>query len=150
MKPIFSLLAIALCMNSFAQRANVTWGDDFKMKKGSTELSVVQADKDGVYLKEGHAALKSYFVIAATTRESATLVKLDKSFEEIYRNDFNKELKGKEFEDFYFIQNKLYLLATDYDKKAKRLSLLASEISKSDGALTGEWIEIDGWSKESN
>lgn len=150
MKLVFSLLAITSAMFSFAQKANVTWGDDFKMKKGSTELSVVQAEKDAVYLKESHAALKTYFVIGATTRESATLVKLDKSFEEIYRNDFNKELKGKEFEDFYFIQNKLYLLATDYDKKAKRLVLLASEINKADGTLLGDWIELDGWNKESN
>lgn len=150
MRAVLSILFLAGSLFSFAQKANVTWGDDFKMKKGSTELSVVQAEKDAVYLKEGHAALKSYFVIGATTRESATLVKLDKNFEEVYRNDFNKELKGKDFEDFYFIQNKLYLLATDYNKKEKKLSLLASEVNKADGSLTGDWIEIDSWNKESN
>ncbi|MBC7934775.1 MAG: hypothetical protein H7Y86_05365 [Rhizobacter sp.] len=133
-----------------AQKATVAWGGEFKMKKGSTDLSVIQAEKDGIYLKEGHAALKSYFVIGATTRESATLVKLDNSLEEVYRNDFNKELKGKDYEDFFFLQGKLFLLATKYDKGDKRLSLHAAEISKADGALTGEWTEIDSWSKESN
>ena len=151
MKKYFLLLmVVATSQLAVAQKANVTWGEEFKMKKGSTDLSVIQAAKDGIYLKEGHVAMKSYFVIGGTVRESATLVKLDNSLEEIYRNDFNKELKGKEYEDFFFLQGKLFLLATKYDKSDKRLSLHAAEISKADGALTGEWTEIDGWSKESN
>ena len=151
MKQFFLLLAVVTtAVSATGQRTSVDWGEEFKMKKGSTDLSVIQAEKDGIYLKEGHAALKSYFVIGATTRESATLVKLDKSLAEVYRNDFNKELKGKEYEDFFFLQGKLFLLATKYDKGDKRLSLYAAEISKGDGSLSGDWTEIDGWSKESS
>ena len=149
-KAILALLLLPGNLLSVAQKANVTWGEEFKMKKGSTDLSVIYADNDAVYLREGHMALKSYFVIGATTRESATLVKLDKALQEVYRNDFNKELKGKEFEDFFFLQNKLFVLATDYDKKEKRLGLFAAEIGKSDGKLSGDWTEVDGWTKESN
>lgn len=149
-KSFFMAAAISVSLFANAQKATVAWGEEFKMKKGSTDLSVIQAENDGIYLKEGHAALKSYFVIGASMRESATLVKLDKSLEEVYRNDFNKELKGKDYEDFFFLKGKLFLLATKYDKGDKRLSLYAAEISKSDGALTGDWTEIDGWSKESS
>jgi len=125
-----------------AQTASATWSEEFKMHKGSTELSVVYADKTGVFVKEGHLALKSYFVIGATARESATLIKLDKSFTEEYRNDFNKELKGKEFEDFFFIQNKAYILATHYSKKELQMEVFAAEINKTDGNLAGDWQTI--------
>ncbi|MFT3979480.1 MAG: hypothetical protein QM687_03350 [Ferruginibacter sp.] len=149
-KQLLLLSALFITATGFAQRATVNWGQEFKMKKGSTDLQVIQAEKDGIYLKEGHQALKSYFVIGATTRNSATLVKLDKSLEEVYRNDFNKELKGKEFEDFFFIQKKMYLLATDYIKSDKKLVLFAAEVNKSDGSLAGDWTELDSWTKESN
>ena len=143
MRKIILTTAIALyALSSIAQKAVTNWSDEFKMKKGSTDLAVVHADKTGVYVQEGHVALKSYFVIGATLRESATLVKLNKSFSEDYRNDFNKELKGKEFEDFFFIQNKAYILATDYDKKDRTLQIYAAEINKADGQLKGEWKNL--------
>jgi hypothetical protein len=125
-----------------AQSASTTWSEEFKMHKGSTDLSVIYADKTGVFVKEGHLALKSYFVIGASARESATLIKLDKSFSEEYRSDFNKELKGKEFEDFFFIQNKAYILATHYSKKELQMEVFAAEINKADGNLAGEWQTI--------
>lgn len=150
MNKILSLVAASLfTFCSMAQNASVSWGEEFKMKKGSTDLSVIHTEDNAVYLREGHAAVKN-FVILATTRESATLVKLDKSMQEVYRNDFNKELKGKDFEDFFFLQDKLFLLATSYSKSDKALTLHAVEINKADGSLKGDWVELDSWSKESN
>src|SRR5690606_27798114 len=105
--PAFILIVFA----AVAQKPNVNWGEEFKMRKGTTDLEVVHTDHDGVYLQEGHLALKSYFVIGATTRASATLVKLDRSMAEIYRNDFNRELKGKNFIQFYILQDRLYIFA---------------------------------------
>ncbi|MEO5942821.1 MAG: hypothetical protein ABIP30_16915 [Ferruginibacter sp.] len=149
MKKILSFCFLLLCISNLnAQTASATWGDEFKMRKGSTDLSVIYADNSGVYVREGHKALKGYFVIAATTRESATLIKLDKTLAEVYKNDFNKELKGKEFEDFFFIQNKLYLLASDYSKKDRTLTLYAAEINKEDGKLSGDWKELTSWQKD--
>ena len=149
MKKIFFALSFLFALTDLhAQTATATWGDEFKMRKGSTDLSVIYADKTGVFVKEGHLALKSYFVIGASTRESATLIKLDKGFAEEYKSDFNKELKGKQFEDFYFIQNKLYLLASDYSKKSKTLTLHAAEINKGDGQLSGDWKVLTSWQKE--
>ncbi len=132
-----------------AQNANVTWGEEFKMKKGSTDLEVVYADNSGVYVKESHMALKSYFVVAATMRESATLIKLDKNLNEIFHQDFNKELKGKEYEKFFFLKDKMFLVASDYNKKEKKLTLFSTQIDKNNGEQVGDWIEITSWQKES-
>jgi len=148
-KKLFSLsVSLLIIVSAFAQSANVTWGDEFKLKKGSTDLEVVHADNTGVYVKESHRALKGYFIIAMTTRESANLIKLDKNLTEVYRQDFNKELKGKEYESFFFLKDKLFILATDYSKKDKTLTLFAAEVNKVDGELAGEWKEVTNWQKE--
>jgi hypothetical protein len=143
-----AIILLFIAKASFAQTPTVTWGEEFKLKKGSSDLTVIHTDNTGVYVKESHMALKSYFLIGATLRESASLIKLDKNLTEVYHNDFNKELRGKEFEQLYFIANKLYLIASDYDKRAKTLSLFGAEIDKNTGELGGEWQEITSWQKE--
>lgn len=140
--------AILFCLVGFAQNPKLTWGDEFKLRKGSTDLEVIYADKSGVYLQEGHLALKSYFVIGGSVRSSATLVKLDKNLMELYRNDFNKELKGKEFEQFFVVQDRLYVFATDYEKKEKRMDLYAAELDKNSGQMTGSWNIVASFNKE--
>ena len=147
-KQLAVAFAALLSVCSFAQKANVTWGDDFKLKRGSADLEVISSDNTGIYVKESHYTLKSYFVIGATVRESATLIKLDKNLARLYDNNFNKELKGKEYERFFLIKNKMYLLATDYNKKEKTLTLFGAEINKENGELNGDWIEITSWSKD--
>lgn len=112
-KNTFFLVLLCICHIGFSQKPKITWGDEFKLRKGSTDLDIVFADKTGVYLQEGHFALKSYFVIGASVRGSATLIKLDKNLAEQYRNDFNKELKGKEFEQFFVLQNKVFIVASE-------------------------------------
>ena len=149
MKKLISLpICLLIIASAFAQSATVNWGDEFKLKKGSTDLSVIHADNTGVYVKESHMALKSYFVIGATMRESASLIKLDKNLTEDYRTDFNKELKGKEYDQFFFLQDKLFLLAYKDDRKEKTLKLFAAEVNKQDGELKGEWTEVTNWQKD--
>lgn len=118
------------------------------MHKGSTDLSVVCTDNTGVYLQESHAVLKAYFLIGATMRESATLIKLDKNLAEVYRNDFNKELRGKEFEQFFAVGDKLYIIASDYSKKDRTLTLFAAMVDNSNGDLLGEWQQLASWTKD--
>jgi len=144
------LLSIALLFSitCFAQKPKINWGDEFKLRKGSTDLEVIYADNNGVYLQEGHLAVKSYFVIGGTSRASATLVKLDKNLAEIYRSDFNRELKGKEFVQFFVLQNKLYVFASDYEKKEKTMNIYGAEVDKNTGELSGEWKLITGIQKE--
>jgi hypothetical protein len=145
---MMAALAAFLCLQGLAQKANMTWGDEFKLRKGSTDLEVIFADKTGVFVKESHYALKTYFVIGASTRESATLIKLDKDLTEQYRSNFDKELKGKEYESFFFLKGKLFLLATDYSKKTKTLTLFAAEVDKNSGELAGDWTEVTAWEKD--
>ncbi|MBV8255150.1 MAG: hypothetical protein JO154_21285 [Chitinophaga sp.] len=150
MKCVFLSLSLALLsLATYAQKAAITWGDEFKLKKGTSDLSVVAVDKDGAYLEESHQALKSYFVVGMSTRESATLVKVDKDLKEIYRNDFNKELRGKEFVQFLPFEDKLYMFASDYSKRDRALSVYASAIDKKTGELTGEFREVAVYQQDS-
>ena len=146
----FTLLLtfLLLCLCSFSQKPTINWGDEFKLRKGSTDLDVVYADKSGVYLQESRLALKSYFVIGASVRSSAALIKLDKNLTEIYRNDFNKELKGKEFEQFFVLQNRMLLIASEYSKRDRTLDVFAAEIDKNSGEISGEWKQLTSFQKE--
>ena len=149
MKKIFCILVSILYFSTvFSQSLNVSWGDEFKLHKGSTDLSVVCADNSGVYLKESHQVLSGYFVVAYTTREAATLIKLNNNLAQVYSNDFNKELRGKEFTQFFPLQDKLFIIATNYSKKDKTLTLYGAEVNKETGDLAGEWQEITSWQKE--
>jgi hypothetical protein len=142
------LFSIAVGISSFAQKSKINWGEEFKLRKGSTDLQVVYSDKSGVYLQEGHLALKSYFVIGATTRSSAALVKLDKNLSEIYHNDFNRELKGKEFEQFFIVQDKLYLFASENNRREKTLTIFGAEVNKQSGELGGTWQPVTTFQRD--
>ncbi|MGN6533617.1 MAG: hypothetical protein ACTHK0_17880 [Ginsengibacter sp.] len=149
MKPLavlFTLLSLSATV--FSQKPKISWGDEFKLRKGSTDLDVVYSDKSGVYLQESHLAMKSYFVIGASFRTSSTLIKLDKNLTELYSNNFNKELKVKEFEQFFVVQDKMLLLASEYNKKEKLLGLYAAEIDKNTGGLSGDWQLLASFQKE--
>ena len=143
------LLSLCFSMFAFSQKPKIQWGDEFKLHKGSTDLEVVYSDNSGVYLQETHFAMKSYFVIGASFRNSSTLVKLDKNLSEIYRNDFNKELKGRQFDQFFMLQNKMLLLAYDYDKHKNLLTLSAAEVDKNSGQLSGDWQTLTEFQKDS-
>lgn len=143
------LLSVCLSMVAFSQKPKVQWGDEFKLHKGSTDLDVVYSDNSGVYLQESHYAMKSYFVIGASFRNSATLVKLDKNLSEIYRNDFNKELKSREFGQFFMLQNKMLLLAYEFNKHSNVLTLSVAEVDKNTGQLNGDWQRLTQFQKDS-
>ncbi|HTI07945.1 MAG TPA: hypothetical protein VL832_05295 [Puia sp.] len=145
--PFMALILVVISAASVNAQAKVSWGEEFKLHKGSTDLSVLYADKSGVYLVESHEAMKSYFVLGYTLRRSGTLVKLDASMAEQYRNDFDKELRGKEYDRLFLIRDKLYLFATDYSKKENSLYLYAAEIDKNSGNLKGDWQQIYAWEK---
>lgn len=149
MKKVCLLLTlIGTGITCFAQEPSIKWGEEFKLRKGSTDLEVVLVDQTGAYLQESHQALKGYFVVAATTRESASLVKVDKNLTEVFRNDFNKELKGKEFVQFLPFEDKLFLISSDYSRRDKTLALYGSAVNKTTGELTGEYKEIAIFQKE--
>ena len=142
------MLSLCFSIAGFCQKPKITWGDEFKLRKGSTDLDVIFSDKTGVYLQESHLALKAYFVIGASVRTSATLVKLDKNLKEQYRNGFDKELKGKEFEQFFVLQEKLFMLASVNNKRDRTIDLFAAEIDKNSGELTQGFQPLNSFQKE--
>lgn len=144
----FLLVLVCLSLAGLCQKPKIMWGDEFRLRKGSTDLDVIYSDKTGVYLQEGHLALKAYFVIGASTRSSATLVKLDKNLTEQYRNGFDKELKGKDFEQFFVLQGKLFMLASVNNKKDRTLDIFAAEIDKNSGELTQGFQPLTSFQKE--
>ncbi|WP_207515387.1 hypothetical protein [Longitalea luteola] len=148
LKACFVLAATALSIAAYAQKQSITWGDEFKLKKGSNSISVVYTDASGVYIQEDHLALKAYFVIGASMRGSASLVKLDKNLQEVYRTDFNKELRGKEFETFFAFRDKLMMIASEYHKSDRALEIFAAEVDKSSGELTESFKPITSFQKE--
>lgn len=144
---LLSSVLIAFCTVCFSQLPKVKWGEDFNLKKGSTDLQVVFSDKSGVYLQEGHIAVKSYFAIGMTTRASGSLIKLDKNLNEIYRNDFNKELKGKDFIQFFMLRDRMFLLASETNKRDRSLQILGAEVNKNSGELAGSWKPLTTFTK---
>lgn len=139
-------LAAALVFASYVQgvaQEKVSWGDEFKMSRGSTDLSILQADNTGIYLEESHEVRAAF----RYPRKSSTLVKLTSQMTEQYRNDFDHELKGKQFDRFFFIKDKLYIFATDYSKRDRSLYLYAAEVDKGSGNLKTDWQQVNTWEK---
>ena len=94
MKKWFTHAVVSLfAVTGLAQKPSATWGEEFKLRRGSTDLEVIQADKTGVYLQEGHLTTKTYIAIGGSFRISARLIKLDSRLSELYNTDFSKELK---------------------------------------------------------
>lgn len=150
MKTLLAFCLLALHTSfAVAQKTTIDWSEDFKLKKGSYDFEILFSDNSGIYLQESHMAMKSYFVIGATVRESGTLIKMDKNLSDvIYQVNYNKELKGKEFDEFFVLKDKLFLMARVYNKKERTLTLLAAEVDKSSGELKSDFVEITNWQKE--
>jgi hypothetical protein len=150
MKVILScLLLLVTTANLRAQKANVTWSDDTKMKKGTLDLDIIYADKSGIYAQETRLKMKSYFVIGATYGEGIKLKKFDRNFEEVFDKEYKKELKGRSFNSFFVLKGKVYMYAEDYDKKEKRFQVFVTEIDGASGDLVNDWTEVLSLDRES-
>ncbi len=146
MKPILYPTLLALTMSGIGSQAQTkaTWGDEFKMNKKSTDLAVLAVDKTGEYLEESHEEARMF----RGYHKSSELVKLSPQLTEVYRNDFDKELRGKDFEQFMYIQDKLWMFATVYDKHERTTVLFAAEVDKNTGKLVDTWNMVNKWQKE--
>jgi hypothetical protein len=147
MKPFLYPALACLAISSICQaQTKATWVEEFRMHYGSTGLSVLYADKSGEYLEETHDAHHMGF-FGVGSRPSSSIVKLTPALTEVYHNDFDKELRGKEFQRFLFINNKLYLFASDNTQRGENTMLFASEVDKNTGHLKQEWQYIYQWKK---
>jgi len=136
------VVILVLSGTAYSQKQSITWGEEFKLKKGSGDINVILSDETGVYIEEEHAALGAYFVVGYSVRESATLVKLNHRLEEVFRSDFNQELKGKAFENFLPFQNKLLIIASEYNRGQQALLVHVAEINKKSGQMMSGWRTV--------
>ena len=143
MKILSTLTFVCLSFLSYAQ-TKVSWGEEFKMHRGSTDFNIIYSDKSGIYLEESHNLMRSF---GTRLRRSGILVKLDGSMAETYRNDFDKELKGKDYDRLFLIGDHLYLFATNFEKRENALHLYAAEVDKGSGQLKSDWQEVYAWQK---
>jgi hypothetical protein len=139
---MFSCLFTLGCL---AQTSNIFWGDNMKIKRGTTELNIIAADKTGVYVQEGGIRA---FAIGFRNMSGVKFRKFDKFYNEVYEEDFKKELKGKDLNRILPFKDKLFIFADDYDKKEKRFITYAAEIDKNSGKLKGDWKEVASTPKE--
>ncbi|RXK61902.1 hypothetical protein ESA94_02480 [Lacibacter luteus] len=133
------ILLLALQTTLIAQNSTVNWGEDLKIKRGTTELTIITADNTGVYVQEGGVR---YFTIGINNMTGFKFRKFDKFYNEVYEEDYKQELKGKELNRIIPFKNKLYIFADDYDKKEKQFITYAAEIDKASGKLKTDWKEI--------
>ena len=150
MKKILLIASVLFAsFTGFTQTYKLTWGEEMKLKKGTTDLDIITADNSGLYVTEQRVKLKSYFVIGATYGNAYKLIKLDKNFGEVYDKEYKKELKGLDFHSFQPLEDDLFMFATDYDKKEKEFIVLGSKVDKSSGDLSGDFQELGRFALES-
>lgn len=148
-RTLIALLSVCASLSLFAQSYKITWGEELKLKKGTTDIDIVAADNTGIYFTEERVKMKSYFVIGATYGNAYKLFKLDRNFGEVFTKDYSKDLKGYDFHSFQMLENDLFLFATDYEKKKKLFKVYAAKVDKNSGDLVGEFAEFGSYQLES-
>lgn len=145
-KSFFLLIGMGLSFLSFSQSYKVSWGDEIKLKKGTTDIDIIAADNTGLYFTEDRAQLKSFFGGDGMAHK---LFKFDKNFNEVFEKEYKKELRGYTFHSFQILDTDLFLFATDYLKKEKLFKVYAAKIDKNSGNLMGEFTEFGSYELES-
>ncbi|HET9056107.1 MAG TPA: hypothetical protein VFN30_04590 [Chitinophagaceae bacterium] len=150
MKKILSLLAgLIFLTGSFSQSYKLTWGNEIKLKKGTTDMDIISVDNTGLYFTEAHLQLKSYFVIGATLGTAQKLIKFDKNYNEVFEKEYKKELKNVAFHSFQALGNDLFFFATDYLKKEKVFKTFGARLDKNTGNMMGGFTELGSYELES-
>src|SRR6202012_5501019 len=127
-------------------QTKASWGTEFKMGKNSTDLAIIAVDRTGEYLQENHD-IKHAGWWSPNIRASAELVKLNAGLTEVYRNDFDKELHGKAFENFLYLHDRLFIFSSEVEKHDGVTKLYVAEIDKATGNLKGDWKQVHYWQK---
>ena len=147
---IVPLLASVLLLGfgAFSQPTyKISWGEEMKLKKGTSDLDIMAADKSGLYFTEKRRA-KTMFSIGPPP-STHKLYKMDMNFGEVFDKEYKKELRDKDFESFQSLGDELYLFATDYERKAKLFKVYGAKINKGNGELAGDFTELGSYELES-
>ncbi len=144
----FTLLLL-VSMSVTAQQTEIKWSSEINFNsQKSTDYEIADAGDAGIFLRESHVHLNR-LSFSNPFREAASLVKFDKDLTQQFATDFTKELKGKEFENIFFLKGRIILVATASGKEDNSLSVYAVAIDKNTGGQTGEWTELGTAVKDS-
>lgn len=148
-KTLIALLTLVSLLAT-AQTPKYTISEEIKLKQKYGVPSIVHADNSGTYLATHVTKVNSsfmFFIPFSYNVGSEILIKMNDKLSKEFMVDFDKELKGKSFNQYYFHNDKIWLFATEYLKKEDLENLYSIEIDKNTGAVIGEWQLIKSWFK---
>lgn len=144
--PILFLLLLINSLVSSAQKLDIFWSDNQKLKRSTVHMEILFADNDGVYAKDSRNG--GYFgVYSNYTENDFTFRKFDNSYEQIFERTYKKELKGKHFNRFVNSNDRIFMFADDYEHSGKEIATFAMEIDKTDGEPKTDWKLISSIAK---
>lgn len=147
-KILFAMVLLTACFTVAAQNYKISWGEELKLKKGTSDLEIVAADNTGYYFIETKLAGKM-FSFGSPYYNTYKLIKFNNQFEQEFDESYKSELKGLDFLSFQPLNNDLYLFATDYIKKEKSYKVYGTTIDKSNGKLNHDFTELGSYEIES-
>lgn len=143
------ILTILSISNSiFSQSYRITWGDEIKLKKGTTDLDIISADNTGLYFTETKLKTTLNFGFGGFSRNEQKLYKFDKTYNQVFDKEYKKELKGLDYHSFQTLENEIFIFATDYFRKEKLFKAYGAKVDKNSGDLQGDFIELGGYTLE--
>lgn len=147
----YILLCLAVCLSAVAsaQNLSVQWGEEMKLRKGSVDFDIVNADETGVYVVEGRLKVKGYYVVTATLTTAHKLIKFDRNYTQVYEQEYKKELKGLSYKSIQFLQKDMYLFADDYNRKEKTYTVYGMKLDRLTGEPLGEMKELASFTLDS-
>ena len=143
------LILFAISNSMFSQSYRIAWGDEIKLKKGTTDLDIISADNTGLYFTETKLKTTLDFGFGNFSRNEQKLYKFDKTYNPVFDKEYKKELKGLDYHSFQTLENEIFMFATDYFRKEKLFKSYGSKVDKNSGNLLGDFIELGSYALES-
>lgn len=149
MKKSIIVLFTILSLFVNAQKPKYIISEEIKLKKKYGVPTIVHSDKTGTYLATHVSKAVGFvaFIPISFNVGSEILIKMNDKLEKVFMVDYDKELKGKNFNQYYFHNDRIWIFATEYLKKEDTENLYSVEIDKNTGEVIGEWQQIKSWIK---
>jgi hypothetical protein len=147
MRIVILFIALSFCTITVAQNFQPSWGEEIKIKKGSVDFTVINADETGVYMLE--EKVPSAVFTADPGEKIYNLYKFDKSFNKIYDEDYDKQLDGAKLKNVQFLKKDMYVFASDYSRKTKTTTVSGFKVDRLTGKPLSGMIELGSYDMES-
>lgn len=140
---IFIIGAITFT-NGYSQKADTRYSEKLKLEVGAYGLKIAGADNSKIYFfeKKEKANIGAFFggAVSSIIAKISTFNKATLEF--VAERDYKKELKGNEFYDIQYLNDRLFLFCTANARKDKGLIVSGFEIDKQTLAPKSELKEI--------